>query len=93
MSVTSVEKKLPKEEYKLQTSDVEDVAPGLFHTNGMKVTIEGGTTVNLGNYESARIGVSITVPCSPDSLNEAYEFGLAWVGERIQKESKAAKGH
>ena len=29
------------------------------------VTVEGGITKNLGDYNSARISVSITMPCDP----------------------------
>jgi uncharacterized protein GlcG (DUF336 family) len=88
-----VESKVAKGEYKQQSQESETLVPGLFHTNGMKITVEGGTTINLGNYESAKIGVSVTIPCSPDTMNEAYDYGLAWVGERISKETKNAKGH
>jgi gamma-glutamyltranspeptidase len=57
----------------------------------MAITVEGGRVMNLGNYETARIGVSITVPCSTATLDEAYNFGTTWVSEKIEEAVKAAK--
>lgn len=91
-AAVSTEKKVAGEEWGGAQGETEVVVPGTFESNGMEVTIEGGSTINLGNYESARIGVSIKVPCSPSTLNEAYEWGLSWVGERITSEVKKAKG-
>lgn len=56
------------------------------------LTIEGGSTVNLGNYESARIGVSLRVPATKDTLNEVYAWGTDWIGEKIKSVVKEAKG-
>jgi hypothetical protein len=90
-AVVSVEKKTAGVEWSAPPTEAENPA-GAFPTNGMKVTIEGSHTVNLGNYESARIGVSLTIPCSPENLEEAYAWGLDWCGKRIQKEVNSAKG-
>lgn len=35
-----------------------------------------GLTINLGNFESARVDVSVTLPCYPEEVREA--FGRAW---------------
>ena len=91
-AVISVEKKSGGVKWAGKPTESEVVVPGLYSSNGMRVTVEGSHTVNMGNYESAKIGVSLTVPCSPDSLNEAYDFAMAWCGERIQSEVKSAKG-
>ena len=72
------------------TSESKTIHPGVF-TNGMSITVEGGRVINLGNYETARVGVSITVPCDKDSLNEAYEFATGWVSGRIEEAVKMAK--
>jgi hypothetical protein len=58
--------------------------PGVF-TNGMSITVEGGRVINLGNYETARIGVSITVPCAKDSLEDAYKYATDWVSSKIEE--------
>ena len=90
--LVSVEKKAGKDGWAGKPTETEVVVPGLYSSNGMRVTVEGSHTVNMGNYESAKIGVSLTVPCSPDSLNDAYDFALAWCGARIQAEVASAKG-
>jgi hypothetical protein len=69
----------------------ETVHPGVL-TDGMAITVEGGRTINLGNYESARIGVSVTVPCDKDTLNDAYEFATEWVSGKITEAITAVKG-
>lgn len=56
------------------------------------ITVEGGRTMNLGNYESAKIGVSITVPCEPENLDVAYEFGSEWISAKIEEAVKQVKG-
>lgn len=71
-------------------SETQTLHPGVF-TNGMSITVEGGRVMNLGNYETARIGVSITVPCSKDTLDDAYQYATAWVSERIEEAIKDAK--
>lgn len=50
------------------------------------VRVEGALTSNLGNYESARFSVGITLPVDLDDIDEAYEFGCDWVNERIEKQ-------
>ena len=65
--------------------------PGVF-TEGMSIMVGGGRTLNLGNYESARVDVHITVPCEKNSLDAAYDFATTWVSERIEEAVKLAKG-
>lgn len=65
--------------------------PGVF-SDGMSIRVEGGRVINLGNYETARIGVTITVPCTKETLNEAYTYATGWVSERIEEAMKMAKG-
>jgi hypothetical protein len=75
-------------------SDIQESAilhPGVF-TDGTKVTVEGGRTLNLGNYESARIGVTITVPCDKGSIEESYQWATDWVSKKIEDAVKEAKG-
>lgn len=52
------------------------------------VRVEGRYTKNLGNYESAQIGVAIEWPCRPNkkSLEKTYEFLVEHVEGKIQKE-------
>ena len=56
------------------------------------LTIEGGATVNLGNYESARIGVSLRAPATKDTLNDVYSWGTDWISDKIKTAVSEAKG-
>jgi hypothetical protein len=67
--------------------------PGIFTQQpGMSISIQGGRTLNLGNHESAKIGVIITVPCDATSLTDAYEWATTWVSDKIESAIKDAKG-
>jgi len=62
-----------------------------FTTEPAKVTVEMGMTVNLGNYESARIAVALVLPCYKEEIEDAYEFGREWVEKRTLSEADAAR--
>lgn len=68
----------------------ETIHPGVF-SNGMSITVEGGRVLNLGNYETARVGVTLTVPCDKASLEEAYAYATNWVSDKIEEAIKLAK--
>lgn len=48
-----------------------------------EVGIVAGQTMNLGNYNSARVSVSLKLPCAEKDLDETYERALAWVDEKM----------
>lgn len=48
------------------------------------VHVEGARTINLGNYESARITVGITLPCDMDDVDEAYQLSEEWVSQKLE---------
>ena len=51
------------------------------------VSIEMGMTKNLGNYESFKISVSLSVPCGTDqaSIDQTAEEAYEWVDDRVDK--------
>ena len=51
-----------------------------------------GLTLNLGNYESARFDVSVTLPCYVEDIEAADEFAKAFVKARIEKEVEDLRG-
>lgn len=71
-------------------SETQTLHPGVF-SDGMSIRVEGGRVLNLGNYETARVGVTITVPCTKDSLEEAYDYATTWVSGKIDEAVKQAK--
>jgi len=58
-----------------------------------KVQVGRGLTLNMGNYESARLDVGIEVPCYVEEVDSAYEWARRWVEKRIGEEHKSIKGH
>ena len=54
----------------------------------MKVKYARGTTINLGNYESARVDVGLEAPATADSLEDMFELIHAWVEEKLEQEAE-----
>lgn len=50
-----------------------------------------GVTLNLGNYESARIEVGVEVPCYMEDVELADEWAKKWCEDRLRAESGAIK--
>lgn len=57
------------------------------------VRVGAGVTINLGNFESLRIDCAVTIPCSRDRLDEAYEIASEFVVEKINEEESAWTGN
>lgn len=47
-----------------------------------RVGYASGTTINLGNYESVRLDVSISIPCEIEDIDEAFDTCVQFVGEK-----------
>lgn len=56
------------------------------------VGVSATRTVNLGNYESVKIMVSLTTPCLHSDIDDAYKFGTEWVSKKIEEELGNFKG-
>ena len=50
------------------------------------ISVKAGLTINLGNYESARVDVMLTMPCYPEEVDSTYEDVKNWVDGRISHE-------
>jgi len=48
------------------------------------VSVKAGFTKNLGNYESARVDIMLTMPCYPEEIDDIYEDVKNWVDSRIE---------
>lgn len=72
---------------KKSTSRKEDKSMGF-------VTVEGGVTKNLGDYNSARISVSVSLPCLPTvkGAEEAYIKISELVDRLLDEEYQKAIG-
>jgi hypothetical protein len=61
-----------------------------------------GVTVNMGDFESARVDVWVTLPCKPDGLDATFKKCKDWTQQKLndevlqlveaRKEKKKAKG-
>ena len=73
-----------------ETSTQEHVAKGIMLNKSemFSIHVSGGQTVNLGNYNSAKIGVAITVPTTKDELDDAYAFATDWVSKKLTQAMK-----
>lgn len=94
VSIEHLDKNKKLDPVKSKLGETEVLHKGVFSpkASGMVISVEGGRTMNMGNYESARIGVTITVPCDMETLPEAYEWATDWVSEKMEEAVKTAKG-
>jgi hypothetical protein len=45
----------------------------------------GGFTKNLGNFNSTRVNIGLSLPIEPAEIDEAYGFLKDWVDTRLQE--------
>lgn len=57
-----------------------------FVTEPAKVGLNMGITLNLGNFESARIDVSLHQPCYAEEKDAAFTNARQWVEDRLRVE-------
>lgn len=62
------------------------VAVHQFVTTPAEVEVAVALTMNLGNFESARLSVSLRLPCYKEEIEEAYAYAQAFVEDRVAKE-------
>ncbi len=70
-----------------QTSESPPIAPGsqkTADTPWCQVGFEAGYTHNLGNFQSARIGVHLTIPCQHHEIDQVFEVAKKWVNDRME---------
>lgn len=56
-----------------------------------RVQVKYGKTINLGNYESARIDIALEIPADMDDLEPCYSFASEWVGAKMEELLKEVK--
>jgi hypothetical protein len=65
----------------------ESSAPVVFGEVGLEASI----TINLGNYNSTRLGVSLKLPALPSEIDDVFEYAKTWVDTRLSKLSDEAQ--
>lgn len=48
-----------------------------------EVGLEASYTHNLGDYKSARVGVSLMIPCKHGEIDKVYDYAEKWVDKRM----------
>jgi len=51
-----------------------------------RVGLDAAMTINLGNYQSAKVGVFLSVPCYPEEAHEVFDVVKATVEKRMSEE-------
>ena len=64
---------------------------GEFRTAPAKVLVSKGLTINLGNYESARVTIGVELPCYVEEVEDATSAAERLVEARVQNEVLAIK--
>lgn len=63
----------------LETPFAYDVDPKVHAVVGFEIA----TTINQGNYNSLRIGLSLKLPVPPEKVEEAFELMQTWADDKM----------
>lgn len=77
---------------KEDSEEREQIEVSRFITEPAYVTFACGATKNMGNYESLRIEVRVTLPCYVEEIDEIYLKAKGWVDNRLDKELSELAG-
>lgn len=81
MSSLSVGKKKGKE-----STDVKKLRVHPFAVEPAYVRVSAGMTVNMGNFESLRVDVAISMPCYKEEIDEAVPIVADMVSAHLTEE-------
>lgn len=79
----------PKGETVTKTGDGAEVVTEhpmetkVFEKEPCIVKVALGSTINLGNYSSARADVAISIPCLHGEIEGIYDFAKGWCEEKM----------
>jgi hypothetical protein len=62
-----------------------------FETNPANISVKAGATVNLGNYESARVDIMLSIPCYVEEIDDIFPKAKEWVDKRLSFEYQELK--
>jgi len=71
-------------------NDYLEIRP--FVSEVARVRVSKGLTLNLGNYESARVEVDVSLPCYPEELPETMEHVDRIVEAKLTAEVNSIRG-
>ena len=88
VAVESFTRRMEGDKERISTDEIDILE---FVTEPAVITVEYGVTVNLGNYESAKVHQGIRVPCYAEEIDEASAWADNWVKDKIAVEVAAIK--
>lgn len=79
---------MPKHNYAEHSSEIIENVEFKPGQEPAFVRVAAGKTINMDNFESLRIDVSVTLPCLPSKLDDAYESASEFVTEKMASEEE-----
>lgn len=70
----------------------EEIEPKPFFGQVAHVTRKYGVTINLDNYESARVEVGVTVPCYLPDIDRADTWAQKFIESKLTEEVTTIRG-
>lgn len=49
------------------------------------VGVEASSTINMGDFNSIRVGVSLHIPCEFNDIDKTYELAQSWVNAKMEE--------
>lgn len=71
--------------------DFEDLPVRIFEVEPASVRAGYGLTINLGNYESARVDVQVTLPCYAEEVQSAIDEAFEIAEQRVMEAAEEVK--
>lgn len=77
-----------------ERESTEVITVPIFETAPAYVRVSASTTKNLGDFNSVKVSVDVSLPCYPEGteIDRAYDICSAWVNQKIQDEVEYALG-
>ena len=69
-----------------EVEEAVEIDVHVFETEPAYVRVAAGQTINLGDFESLRVDVAITMPCYREQVGETQAECADWVASRLGNE-------
>lgn len=73
-----------------ETMEFTDLEVQTFEVEPAHVQAKYGLTINMKNYESARVDVSVTLPCYVEEVDPAFKKAFAIAEKYVQEQAAEA---
>jgi hypothetical protein len=69
-----------------EATEEDTIAIHTFITQPAEVGVTLGGTVNLGNFESARLDITCKIPAYREEIEEAYEYAFKFADDKLNEQ-------